>query len=286
MKINLWKKYQVVFFSFLLIIGIYIIYTESMQIYTENMQTNNLIVCFYAYYEKNEDYKNNLIYFLENGILDHVDYYIIINGNSSVTIPEKENIKVLYRENIGFDFGAYSYGIKQLSKPYDYYFFINTSVCGPYGDYLKKDWTIPFINLFHKDVKVVGTSINMCSDGGYEGIYKKPPPYSHVQSMFFCIDNEYFNYLTNQHFFNEEEMNKADMAYTITYKELGLSLHALNNGWNINCILSKYKDLDYRTLKNDINPTSMSGDPYYSGAYFGGNIQKEEVIFFKNNRSF
>ena len=41
---------------------------------------------------------------LKNGILDNVDYYFILNGKCSVNIPEKSNIKVLKRENKGFDF--------------------------------------------------------------------------------------------------------------------------------------------------------------------------------------
>lgn len=249
----------------------------------ENMVNNNKIVCMYSYYEKNEQYKNNFVYFLNNGILDNVDYYIIINGPSTVKIQEKGNIKVFNRQNKGLDFGAYSYGIKQLNKSYDYYFFINTSVCGPY---MEGDWTIPFIKLFNKDVKVVGTSINISytTDEDYEKLYNKTSPYNHVQSMFFCIDNTYFNHLMEQNFFNEEEMNNATMDYTIKTKEIGLSQIALKNGWNINCILSNYKDLDYRNIDKDINPTSVNGDPYYEGAYFGGTIMKEEVIFFKSSR--
>jgi hypothetical protein len=277
--------------KYIYIIAILLVITFAMFMITnlentENMENNNKIACFYSYYEKNEMYKNNFVYFLENAILDNVDYYIIINGEKSVPIPKKENIKVYQRENKGLDFGAYSYGLKQLTKSYDYYFFINTSVIGPVT---KGDWTEPFIKLFNEDVKVVGTSINMYSYTdiyfNYEKLYNKPPPYSHVQSMFFCINKEYFDYLNTKNFFNEEELNDADMKYVVMNKEVGLSQLAINNGWNINCILSKYKDLDYRKLDKDINPTSMHhGDPYFEGAYFGGTIDKEEVIFYKNSR--
>jgi len=281
------KHHQNILLVFIFLISTILLLFVMFRYNLENMENNNTIVCFYSYYEKNELYKNNFVYFLNNGILDNIDYYIIINGPSTVNIPNKDNIKVFQRENKGLDFGAYSHGIKRLTKSYDYYFFINTSVCGPYID---GDWTKPFITLFNKDVKVVGTSINMLTNhesiDDYKILYGKPPPYSHVQTMFFCIDKEYFDYLMEQDFFNEEEMNKADMKYTVMNKEVGLSQIAIKNGWNINCILSKYKDLDYRKLDKDINTTSMNygGDPYYEGAYFGGNIEKEEVIFFKNVR--
>jgi len=103
--------------------------------------------------------------------------------------------------------------------------------------------------------------------------------------MFFCIDKEYFNYLNKINFFNEDELNNSqNFTYIIAYKEIGLSQHAIINNWNINSILSKYKDIDYRLVDTDFNNTSKSGDPYYEKSYFGNDIDKYEVIFYKNNR--
>ena len=255
---------------------------------------NNKICCFYAYYEKNEDYKSNFEYFLENGILDSLDYYIIINGNCSANIPKKTNIKVFNRENKGYDFGAYSYVIDKLSKQYDYYFFINTSVVGPYfreDNTYNGDWTVPFLELFDKDVKVVGTSINIyisANDKRHEKLekkYKKKDPFSHVQSMFFCVDSEYFEHLKSINFFDEEEMNSMEFDDVIINKEIGLSQIALSNGWNINCILNGYTGVDYRkVIGDDLDPSLNYGDPYVKGTYFGKTITKEEVIFYKKYR--
>jgi hypothetical protein len=237
-------------------------------------------------------YKDNLKFFLENGILDDVDYYIIINGNISVNIPKKNNIYVYYRENKGFDFGAYSYALKQLNKVYEYYFFINTSVKGPYLFNKKEKWTNYFLKLFHKNIKVVGTTINIFpyesyTDYNLEKIYNKKKPFIHVQSMFFCINKEYLKYLQSINFFNEEELNNApNIDYVIAIKEIGLSQHALINGWNINCLLSKYQNINYLNIKNDINPSSACDDPYFKLSYFHDTINPYEVIFFKTNRIF
>ena len=76
----------------------------------------------------------------------------------------------------------------------------------------------------------------------------------------------------------------TDINKIIAYKEMGLSQYALMNGWNINSILSKYKNIDYRKINKDINPTSNNGDPYYTDGYFGKTINKYDVIFLKNNR--
>ena len=262
--------------------------------FSSNNTEKNKICCFYAYYEKDDLYKKNFEYFLKNGILDNVDYYIILNGDCSVAINNSSNINVLKRKNKGYDFGAYSYAIKQLKKDYDYYFFINTSVRGPYlnNHYTSnKNWTDCFIDLFNKkDVKIVGTSINMFPFDLFENynlkvLYKKNKPFTHIQSMFFCIDHEYFNFLNKKKFFDEEELNNTNnIAYVIANKEIGLSQLALNNGWNINSILSKFKDKDYRKIKTDFNTTSLNGDPYYEKAYFGKTIDKYDAIFLKTNR--
>lgn len=253
-----------------------------------NLNTN--ICCFYAYYEKNDLYKTNFEYFLENGILANVDYYIIINGECSVNIPQKDNIIIFRRENKGYDFGAYSYAITKINKEYNYYFFINSSVKGPYLKNNKIPWVEYFLKLFKKNIKIVGTTINIHSNNfldnyNLEEIYNKKEPFTHVQSMLFCINNEYLKYLNNIDFFNEEEMNNApNINYIIANKEIGLSQIALKNKWNINCILPYYKDLDYLKIHKDINPTSLFGDSYYKNSYFGKTINEYDVIFFKNNR--
>lgn len=244
-------------------------------------------VCIYAYYEKNEDYKNNLRYFLKNGGLrKDVDYIFVLNGDCTVDIPEAANIKIIKRENKGYDFGAWANALSTIKLDYEHYVFINTSVVGPYGE----DWLRSFMDLFDDspDVKLVGTSINIYTNKAkwYKG--RESPPYPHVQSMFFVLKRDALKYLLdNTDVFNETKLNSfsniADVVHTC---EIGMSLALLSNNWNINCILPKYRGLNYRTIKHDINPTSWDGDPYYPGAYFGSTIQKEDVVFYKSYRMF
>jgi hypothetical protein len=284
--------------TILLIISIILFYTnlnifqnKAEYEYFNNNEELNKIVCFYTYYEKNDLYKNNFKFFLEKGILPNVDYYIIINGDCSIDIPEKYNIVVYKRENKGYDFGAYSYAISRLHRKYNYYFFINTSVCGPYLHDYNKPWTDYFIELFNNDsVKLVGTSINIY-ESSFLGIYNlnqvydKDGPFTHIQSMMFCMKNDYFEYLNSINFFNEEELNNiSNIDYIIAHKEIGLSQYSIKNGWNINCILDNYKNLDYRDINYDINPSSITGDPYYPNAYWNKTIDKYDIIFFKSYR--
>ena len=56
----------------------------------------------------------------------------------------------------------------------------------------------------------------------------------------------------NKGFFSVNYENFYDV---VLYKELGLTQLILANGWNINSILEKYRDQDYRTLQTNINTT-------------------------------
>jgi hypothetical protein len=78
--------------------------------------------------------------------------------------------------------------------------------------------------------------------------------------MFFVLDHDAFSCLVHEiSFFDAKEMEGKDMLYAIVMKEFGLSLKILERGWNINCILPKCRDVDYRTLKENFNPQSRYG---------------------------
>ena len=249
------------------------------------------VACLYAYYEKDDSYKSNFEYFLANGLLPHVTYFIIISGNSSAVIPEAGNVHILRRENGGMDFGAYNdlLGVQDMSM-FDYVFFINTSVRGPFlGSLQTNDWTRPFIDLFlaNTSTKLVGVSINVYSDDEHADITqyllpgdKKKLLHPHVQSMFFGLDRESLAFLFGEEAFR---VHKDDIFESIVGRlEIGMSYRILANGWNIDCLLQGYKGLDYRRIQSNPNPSGT--DPWWPNAYFGRSITRDEAVFFKANR--
>jgi len=255
------------------------------------------IVVIYSYYEKNDEYIKNLEFFLKNGIYDDIDYVFCINGHEcSLDIPKQSNIRTIYRDNVNYDFGAYDDAMKQINiSTYDYYFLINTSVRGPFlpgKDRASMRWTEPFLKLLTGDVKLVGTTINILNVNDPSELNKAPiniltnrglkPPFAHIQSQVLLFDREALQYLISQQFFDQPVI--SDFMTFVMLREVMISQLILKKGWNINCLLPKYQGLDYRTIKDDINPTSVNGDPYYTGAYFGGNIRPYDVIFIKTNR--
>jgi hypothetical protein len=252
----------------------------------------------YSYYQKNDEYVKNFEFFIHNGIYSDIDYIFCINGREcSITIPDLPNIKILPRDNHDYDFGAYADALKTIDmNTYDYFFFINTSVRGPFlPEEIRSTtrWTKPFLKLLTGDVKLVGTSINilnvtdentqkemslnLLTEKGYN------PPFPHVQSQVFLLDREGLKFIMSKDFFNQSA--EGQFVKFIVLREVMLSQLILKNGWNINCLLPKYQGLNYKTISADINETSVNGDPYYIGAYFGGTIRPYDVMFIKTNRN-
>jgi hypothetical protein len=248
------------------------------------------IACIYAYWEKDQSYRDNLLYFLRKGLEDKVDYYFCLNGPCSLRFPTRENIHVIPRENKGHDFGAYASGLEAIEKSgkvYDYYFFMNTSVRGPFiPPYTKQKWYELFIPLFTREVACVGTTVNILPEvnenahifyklTGFEG-----GPYTHIQSMFFGLTHESMLFLKSKNFWNCE--NTKDF---IVEKEIMMSQLFLRNNYNIACILPEYKDTDFRNLKINVNYTAWNGDGYEKNGWFGRSLHPYEVIFSKMNRA-
>ena len=250
----------------------------------------NKILVLYCYFEKDINYINNLQLFLKLGLYDECDYLFIINGKVSIKIPEKDNIKVLYRKNEDYDFGAYNDGLNTINiDKYNYYFFINTSVRGPFiPSYVNIKWYEPFINLLIDDVKLAGTAINIlnqdtCESSAFYNKTKFVKPYTHVQTQMFVMTQECLKFLISSKIFESDDYDNYNEFIAI--KEILMSQLVLKNNWNISCIIPEYQNIDYRLVNNDFNFSSDLGDPNRSNSCFGRTVHPYETIFFKINRN-
>jgi hypothetical protein len=256
------------------------------------------IAVVYAYYEKKPEYRKNLDFFVKRGIYiddENVDYYFVVNGHTDYAFPQKKNVKVFYRENVGFDFAGYNFGIQEIEKTekfYDYYFFMNTSCRGPFmPEYCKNmKWFVPFIQLFEKDdnIKLVGSTINPLT-------WSFRP---HVQSYLFALNEEGLNYVKTCGVFKKQY---GSIKEVVDNQELELSLALLRNGWNISCLIPEYQNINYAQALRDLNEggnysaitlnnktfhcTGTAGDITLPGnKCFGRDIHPYEVIFIKIDR--
>jgi hypothetical protein len=234
---------------------------------------------FYAYFEKNQEYKKHLQYFLDFSIResDPVDYVIIIQSAfCTANFPSYKNLRVIRRPNTCFDFGAYGDvmeilgGIQVINQKYKAVMFLNPSAAGPI---LPKYWpsTIHWTEIFTSklkgDVHSVGASITCLGDGrgngpGIEGYasFSTPLAVSIAKKfgVFKCRNNK---------------------AEVIKLGEYGLATSLLRAGLNINTLLLKYGNLDWRNTKTWA--CNYYKHPTNNGSYEGISVHPLESVFQK-----
>lgn len=247
-------------------------------------------VVIYHYYEKDSTYKENLLHFFSFGYSKKIDYLIVIAGEHSVNLPAAENISYIFTENLNNDFGGYCHAINNvldISK-YDFFFFINSSVRGPFLTARdKKEWTEYFIEQLQPDTGIVGSTINILPSSspcaiGYAEKYGHSTNYAHVQTTSYLLPRKTLLHLMKEGFYNSTGIpNKED---AIRDYEVRLSQLIKDRGWNLKSLLPEYNNLDYRLAHVDINPTSDHGDPCFKDGYFGRTTHPNEIIFIKTNR--
>jgi hypothetical protein len=226
--------------------------------------------------------EKNVLFFLEH--LGDMDVYFIVNGefnNAKIkaALEENPNIKVVRRQNRGFDFGAYSDVLLNHHRDYDYFFFINDSVRGPFIPFWNKTkWYRYFIDLLDDDIHLVGPTINF---------YMGRP---HVTSAMFLLSKKGVELCIQHQIFST--VRWRCFRHVSEHCEVEMSSIMLDSGYNIRCLCEAYKNIDFRTcrgekFKFDRNLNSnidKQGDPLYSSCYFGGNVNIYEIVFVKANR--
>ena len=238
-------------------------------------------VIIYTYFSSpSSDYNLNFFVNKELSYKNNIDYIIVINGfkyNENIIFPNLDNLTILKRENIGFDFGGHNCAleyIKEKSKIYDYYFFMNSGVVGPIIPhyFTENHWTSVFIKKINERVRLVGTTI-VClpyyDDGGYG---------PKVEGFFFMVDNIGLVLLKNE---KNIFCDHPDKYSAIVNGEYGLSNCIFKNGYSIDCMLPKYKDIDWTNrinhgLNDNIHPSRKN-------SFYGYSINPYDVIFHKWN---
>lgn len=252
------------------------------------MTNRNLVI--YHYFEKDASYRDNFLHFLLFGVQDNNDYVIIISGDHSLELPDLPNVRYVFTEPKRSDFGGYAELINQGLNidPYQYIFFINSSVRGPFiPPYVNSSWTQILLEQMQADIGMVGTSIctlkaDFRHSINYQARYGGNTPFSHVQTMAYVLRREVLNSLIAQGFYRQDRDTSKTLA--IEDYEIHLSQLVLAQGWNLRCLLPELNQVDYRKPHVNPNPSSTVGDPNEVLGYFGRSIHPYEGLFVKTNR--
>ena len=223
---------------------------------------------------------------------EDIDFLVVCNSKS-IHLSLPDYVKVLYRENIGYDFGGWSDGIltNDLYKQYDNFIFVNSSVIGPYlPSYYKGKWTDIYIDGLKNDglkndglkndVKLFGSTINCCFSV-YGPKMIDPVNESHVQSYIFSMDREALDYLIENEIFTQKRYI-TDFVELVIKREFRMSRLIIEKGWNIGCLMDNYQGIDFtfKTINKQIE--------YLGDVMLPHNYNKlwtlKELVFIKGNR--
>jgi len=254
------------------------------------MNANDKILIVYHFFQKDEIYIDNFYHFFLFGYDSRFDYVVLIAGKATIELPQAENIRYIYTENINNDFGGYCALFKDFHdiNHYDYYIFVNSSVRGPFlPSYVGKSWVETYIDLFSENVGGVGTVIcNLDPKHGLALSYKEEfgdtHSYAHFQTTAYVLTSEVVRKLMELGFYNVKE--RLSKEQVIERYEIRLSQLIIKFGYQIKAILPEFNKIDYSEPFLELNPTSSYGDPSPAGSYFGRTIHPYEAIFVKTNR--
>jgi len=249
-----------------------------------------------AVYEKDKSVIINICHFIDNAILSTIDYLFVINGTISFMDKlqgiKAANVDFISRENRGYDFGAYEYGLHtKASKTYDYYFFINSSSKGPFiPPYVNKTFDEIFISQFKNDVHLVSPTIillgnNLKFNDTSKLTMSPRSVYPICQSYMFVLDRCGMEILQKYDFFNTSNvLTHLDACY----KECLMSCLLLQEGANIGCLMPEYQNVDFRYITKQINDYQSlypAVNPIEKNLMFNDSMHPYEVVFHKNNRN-
>jgi hypothetical protein len=266
----------------------------TKETYLPNNNNKNTTLCIYAIYEKNEEYRDNVLAFLYGGgMLPHVDYVLVVNGPFEFPKEDFPNTRIIRRANQGYDFGAWAHALRELgdSRIYSNFIFLNSSVRGPFTQRYGPDWTKPLLEKLNGNVRLVGLTINVLPVSTFPGSGVINEMYGrsssscvpHVQSMLFAVDAGSLQMLRAQGIFDDVP-DGILFHVLILEREVRMSTAILAKGWNIDCMASRYTGLDYVNIDKDPNPSSRDGDPFYPGAYWHETLDPSEIMFYKTER--
>jgi len=218
------------------------------------------------------NYNNRVEYFINNCIFkdDKVDFIIICN-NKNINFSAPDYVKIIIRDNIGYDFGAWSHGLldNNLYENYDKFIFVNSSVSGPYLRDKNIKWTDIYLNGLQNNVKLFGSTINTLP-------HILDP---HVQSYIFSMEKETLEYLIICKIFSitEYSLTFDDAIYN---KEVRMSREILKKGGNIGSLLKQYNDVNFTKKISNVKLYDDIMYPQYRGILW----DEYDLVFIKGNR--
>ena len=234
---------------------------EEVKSKLNSLQDNNFdknvpkkVLILYAYYETDVS-KNNLIFFLNNALINNDNYYfcININGNSTLDFTDYtkkyNNLRILYFDGKN-SFQAYLNIIDKTNiDDYENFIFLKDNIRGPYNlNKLESNWIDYFTNNLNKNIDLIISAYGTSPLGK---LYKIP----YISMKFMVLNRRCLNLILDNNLFIKFDYDPSFLEKKRENPEnmfeIALSHYLLNNSMNyvvldINGILDLNLNILYR----------------------------------------
>jgi hypothetical protein len=239
----------------------------------ESNDLSTLIV--YAYAPGSYRDENLKFFVRKGGIVDDPTYqYVFIASGASWTnltitkdILRFQNVKLMERENTGYDSCAWKQVLTEYGMKYARFILLNGSGRGPFlTNSAPVYWPELFLKPFENSTVGLSGSTFNCDR-------------THIQSNVLGFTRKTYQIIYDTlGCWNDklDVINKAEVAY---------SNNVLNAGYNLFVMMLYYKGHDFTDKEKTAEKCKgITDDIYYPGKYFGIDYNPLEVIFIKTNR--
>lgn len=247
----------------------------------------------YCYLENNET-KNNLQFFIKNGVFNSDEYcyaFIINNNYCTVDFPLNQNIKIFNREENDMDLVTYKWFIEKMGDEYflEYsrIYFINSSCIGPF---ISPSCSLNWIDIFNdmlKDNELVGPVIEIPPDNlGFTALgINSTDNIPFIHSYMFGVNPKGFSIIKEVF----KNIVKNDKTYIVVNTERKLTSSVLINDGRVKSCLARYKNVDLNKKENWFsskwNKPGLPTCYEVPKNYFGIDLNPFEIVFVKNIRN-
>jgi hypothetical protein len=242
------------------------------------------VLCLYC--DTHARSQKNFENFAANGLVNNVDFFVAGSEDKLFeTNYERSKFKELYFNDGEHDHQKFSRFYHDQIKKSDYQnvVVVSSRMCGPHRSPDDvHNWVQRFTTQLTTEIHLVGSTIAVMPKDHpltklQNDIKNKNCFAPYIPTSAFAISREGLDFLNKKSFF-EQDIPDCELSLKL-FSEMRMSDLLLENSWNISSLLSKYSNVDFRTIKKDPNPTSWIGDPSIENCYFGENIDKHESIF-------
>ncbi|KAL2288841.1 hypothetical protein FJTKL_03493 [Diaporthe vaccinii] len=239
-------------------------------------------------YAESDNARENLAFFVKNGLHGNADFVFIFNGETSAVdlLPQAPNVQVVKRDNKCFDIGAMGEVLRKddLWKGYKRFITMNASIRGPFFPvHAPSCWTDTFLNRITDKVKLVGTSLN-CH------------PRVHLQSMLLATDDVGMSVLldpalalsasVDDFYGTSQDPVGFSPCFSTLHKavhaEIGITSLLQSQGYEVDVVMTAPHSAP--SFDAFCDRVGRPDDFLYKDSYLGTNVHPYETVFMKANR--